>query len=68
MFQSPARPKRTILSVVELIYHSVVRDIRKSHRNAFMGLFLNMMQTIVFVLTFFVMFELLGLRGAAIRG
>ena len=70
MFQSPVRPTRTrsVLSVIELIYHSVVRDVRKSHRNAFMGLFLNMMQTIVFVLTFYAMFELLGMRGNAIRG
>ncbi len=45
-----------------------MRDLRKDHRNALMGLILNMFQTVVFVLTFFAMFQLLGMRGAAIRG
>ena len=42
--------------MAELIYHSVVRYMRKTHRNALVGLFMNMMQTIVFVLTFYAMF------------
>ena len=44
-----------------------MRDVRKTHRNALVGLFMNMMQTIVFVLTFYAMFELLGIRGDTIR-
>lgn len=52
----------------ELIYHSVVRDIRRSHRNAFVGLGMNILQTVIFVLTFYLLFNLLGMRGAAIRG
>jgi len=51
-----------------LIYHSIVRDVRKDHRNALIGLIMNMMQTIVFVAAFYFMFSILGLRGAAIRG
>lgn len=54
--------------MVELIYHSIVRDIRKSHRSAVIGLLLNMMQAVVFVLAFLILFELLGLRGSALRG
>ena len=54
--------------MAELIYHSVVRYMRKTHRNALVGLFMNMMQTIVFVLTFYAMFELLGMSGNTIRG
>jgi ABC-type polysaccharide/polyol phosphate export permease len=54
--------------MIELIYHSIVRDIRKDHRNAVIGLIMNMMQTIVFVTAFYFMFSILGLKGTAIRG
>lgn len=57
---------RTALGMAELIYHSVVRDIRKTHRNALMGMFMNVIQTIVFVGAFYFMFNLIGIRGAAI--
>lgn len=66
--QTSKSTSRTIFMMAELIYYSVVRDVRKSHRNALVGLFMNMMQTIVLVMTFFLMFNLLGLRGSAIRG
>ncbi|WP_319825244.1 ABC transporter permease [Thalassovita sp.] len=56
------------LTLAELIYHSVARKIRKTHGNAFMSLFMNMLQVIVFVLAFYVMFDVLGLRKTAIRG
>lgn len=57
---------RTALGMAELIYHSVVRDIRKTHRNALMGLLMNIMQTIIFVGAFYFMFSLIGVRGAGI--
>lgn len=56
------------LRIFELIFHSVVRNVRKTHNNAFMAIFLNMLQVVIFVLAFYVMFSVLGLRGAAIRG
>jgi ABC-type polysaccharide/polyol phosphate export permease len=59
---------RSALVILELIYHSIVRDLRKNHRNALMGLALNMLQTVIFVISFFAMFAMLGMRGAAIRG
>jgi len=59
---------RTFFGMAELIYHSIVRDERKTHSNAVVGLLMNMMQTVVFVLTFYAMFFFLGMRGAAIRG
>ena len=59
---------RGALALLELIYHSIVREIRKDHRNAVVGLIMNMMQTIVFVTAFYFMFSILGLRGTAIRG
>lgn len=53
---------------LELVYHSTVREVRKSHRNAIAGLLLSMVQTVVFVAAFFLMFALVGIRGSAIRG
>jgi ABC-type polysaccharide/polyol phosphate export permease len=71
MFQPRRKPQTgfgTALSMFELIYHSIVRSVRKTHNNAFMAIFMNMLQVVVFVLAFYVMFSVLGLRGAAIRG
>lgn len=70
MFQPQARKTttRTVFGMLELIYHSIVRDVRKSHSNALVGLAMNMMQTVVFVITFYAMFQLLGMRGNTIRG
>lgn len=70
MFQptSQVNRTRTAFGMLELIYHSIVRDIRKSHRNAFVGLAMNILQTVIFVLTFYAMFGILGLRGSAVRG
>ncbi|MFK7745065.1 MAG: ABC transporter permease [Roseobacter sp.] len=71
MFQA-IRQKQTglfaALTLLELIYHSVVRSIRKTHNNAFIAIGSNLLQAIIFVLAFYVMFTVLGLRGAAIRG
>ena len=70
-FQPARRPRTSIgvaLNIAELIYHSVVRSVRKTHNNAFMAIGVNMLQVIIFVLAFYVMFSILGLRGAAIRG
>lgn len=54
--------------MITLIYHATVREIRKSHRNAAVGLVLNMVQAIILVLAFLLMFNVLGMRGASIRG
>ena len=51
-----------------LIYHSIVREIRKDRRNAVVGLIMNMMQTVIFVTAFYFMFTILGLKGTAMRG
>ncbi|MEX1661320.1 ABC transporter permease [uncultured Thioclava sp.] len=55
-------------SLLELIYHATVRHIRKSHGNALLGLVMNMFQTVLLVVTFYIMFGVLGLRGNSIRG
>ncbi|MEM6824017.1 MAG: ABC transporter permease [Pseudomonadota bacterium] len=51
-----------------LIYHNTVRSVRKTHGNALMALVVNIFQTILMVGIFYAMFELLGMRGMAIRG
>jgi ABC-type polysaccharide/polyol phosphate export permease len=56
------------LAMLELIFHAAVRNVRKSHGNAIIGLILNIVQTVVLVAVFFVMFDLLGMRGMSIRG
>ncbi|MDF1668021.1 MAG: ABC transporter permease [Roseovarius sp.] len=59
---------QSIVSISELIYHATVRDVRKSHGNAFLALFSNMMVTVMFVMAFYIMFVILGLRSSALRG
>ncbi|MCR8548751.1 ABC transporter permease [Salipiger sp. P9] len=70
MFQTTKPRSRlgSALYIAELIYHNSVRAVRKSHGNAFMALFMNMLQTIIFVLAFYFMFQILGMRSTAIRG
>jgi len=67
-----ATTTRSTLSIafgmVELIYHSVVREIRKSHRSAVVGLVLIAAQGALMTLMFFMIFQVLGLRTAKIRG
>ena len=71
MFQ-PIRKEKTALgsalTMSELIYHSVVRSVRKQHSNAFIAIGMNILQAIMFLGAFYLMFSVLGLRGAAIRG
>jgi ABC-type polysaccharide/polyol phosphate export permease len=54
--------------LLELIYHATVRNIRKSHGSAVMGLVMHLIQSIMMVLVFLFVFDLMGIRGAAIRG
>ncbi|MGV8988880.1 MAG: ABC transporter permease [Cypionkella sp.] len=70
MFQ-PARSRSNVgglLATAELIFHVAVRDIRKSHGNAIIGLLMSMVQSIVMVLFLYVMFTVLKMRGSAVRG
>ena len=67
MFQSTRKPQSGLGSAVamfEVIYHSIVRSVRKTHNNAFLAIAMNMLQAVIFVMAFYVMFSVLGLRGA----
>ncbi|KAF0676376.1 ABC transporter permease [Profundibacterium mesophilum] len=70
MFQRQQTRSRmtSALSVLELIYHSTVRSIRKTHSNALIAILTNILQTAIFVLAFYLMFIVLGMRASAIRG
>jgi ABC-type polysaccharide/polyol phosphate export permease len=53
---------------LDLIYHNTVRSVRRGYANALMGLLANIVQTLVFIGVFYVLANLLGMRGMAIRG
>ena len=70
MFQREMRKTtlQSAISTADVIFHASVRNVRKSHGNAVVGLLLNILQAVLMIAVFFLLFELLGLRGSAIRG
>ncbi len=56
------------VATLGLIYHSTVREVRKEHRHALTGLVMNIVQTVLLIGTFYLMFSILGLRGSGLRG
>jgi ABC-type polysaccharide/polyol phosphate export permease len=70
MFEKSAPTSRTTsaISILELIYHSTVRNIRKKHGNAVLSIGISVFQSLLFVLFFYVMFSIMGLKGLALRG
>ncbi len=57
-----------VLTTLELIYNQAVRNVRKDHGNAIIGLMLNIAQTMLLVAVFMIIFVFAGMRAAAIRG
>lgn len=70
MFRQDLPPSilRLAIGQLELIYHVAVRNVRKTHRNAILGLIMNMMQTVLMIVVFYVLIVVLKLRSTAIRG
>lgn len=58
----------TAAGTLALIYHTTVRDIRKTHGNAVVALLLNVVQAVLFVLGFWGFFAIMGVERSAIRG
>ena len=56
------------LQILELVYHATVANVRSSHCNALIGLGIEILQTIIFLVAFYLMFTVLGMTGNAIRG
>jgi len=61
-------PIGNALVILGLIYHSIVKDVRKSHKSPLMSLLMEMLQAVVFTMAFLLMFQFLGMRGAKLRG
>ena len=61
-------PSQSFWSMIDVMYHTIVRKIRQGHRNAVVGIALDVLRSIVMVLAFFVIFLVLGLRSSPIRG
>lgn len=57
-----------IIEALELIYHSTVRAVRGSRSNAVVGMVVNVMQVALTLAIFIIIFDLIGLRQAKIRG
>lgn len=70
MFQRhmPVTMAGRAFSILQLIFHATVRHVRKSDRSPIVGLLMSITQAVMMVAIFYLMFDILGLRGAAIRG
>lgn len=70
MFQHtrPNSALKSLVIIAELVYHATVRSVRKDHGNAFVAIGKNMLTAVIMVLAFYVMFSVLDLRGAKLRG
>lgn len=58
----------TALGQAELVFHTAVYSIRKSHGNAIYGLLINIFQTMLMIGILYALYEFLNLRRTAIRG
>lgn len=72
MFAKPRHTRSGIsgaLAFLEQVYFGTVRSMRKSSgRNAVLGLIGSMMQTVIFIMAFYFMFQLMGVRSSPIKG
>jgi ABC-type polysaccharide/polyol phosphate export permease len=55
-------------ATLEVLFHTTVYNIRKSHRNALIGLLVNILQSVILMASFFLMFGLFNLRTNRIHG
>jgi ABC-type polysaccharide/polyol phosphate export permease len=53
---------------LELIYHVSVRNLRKTHGNAVLGMVMSIVQALLMVLIMYAMMHIFGLRRVAVRG
>ena len=54
--------------MLELVFHGAVHNVRKAHTSAVMGLVLNVIQSSIMIVGFYVMFTFAGARPNSIRG
>jgi len=70
MFRTPARatPLSGFFAMLEVIFHASIRDVRRTNRNAILGLVVNIFQSVVLILVFYALFTILKMRSSAVRG
>ncbi len=71
MFRAQAKRPSRIRSAFEfgeLVYHATIRNLRKSHGNAIYGLVMNVVNAVLMLAIFVVIFWIMGLRSSPIRG
>jgi ABC-type polysaccharide/polyol phosphate export permease len=65
----PARSKKaSAFAMAELVFHSAIRDLRKSNSNAVLGLAISIFQSMVMVIVFLFMMSIMGGGNRGIRG
>lgn len=57
-----------MIGMMEVTYHTIVRRARGGHRNAVVGMVLNMLQSLTLIAVFLIFFQVLGIRSSPIRG
>ncbi|WP_227286518.1 ABC transporter permease [Boseongicola sp. H5] len=57
-----------MFGLAEVTFFAAARKVRQSHRNALLAIGMNILQSIMFIAAFYLMFNLLGTRTVAIRG
>jgi hypothetical protein len=70
MFEREIRdnPARSVGAMLELTFHAAVRNVRKSSGNPVVGLVVNILQSVILIAVFLVMFELIGTGRPRIHG
>jgi ABC-type polysaccharide/polyol phosphate export permease len=63
----PQTNTASAFSMLELIFHGAVRAVRKGHRNAIVGLLMNIFQTVILILAFWILGTYLGVMRNAIH-
>jgi ABC-type polysaccharide/polyol phosphate export permease len=56
------------IEFLRLVYHATVRDVRKSKGNAIQALLMQILQSAMIVIFFYVLITFLGMRSIAVRG
>jgi ABC-type polysaccharide/polyol phosphate export permease len=71
MFRPKQQPRSLMIrgfETLELVYHLAIRNLRKSHGNAVLGLVMSIIQALLMILVMYFMMQLFGMRRFAVRG
>lgn len=70
MFEAKKKQSKlsAAFSMFEVIFHMTAHSIRSTHTNALAAIVINMLQIVIMLAVFYLMFTVIGLRGSALRG